>query len=1323
MDLLNFYSKIPASSVRPLRAKYLLPLLFSLFLLGDNSVRADKENSLFKNKITEVPREPVNIIVEAEDFDNLKVYPDFHREKGQGFYVKEHTHASGRAFAVCDSESEAARMLKVFDRNFPPGNYLIGAQIVLTRWTKNRRTDYGAPSGNIVRIELGKADKTGFTPVAILKLYPFFGSGYSFIPCLKSSSTAYIENTANGFVKEKNSIVLEDPVVKANSDWNALRITAEEIASGGIGDVPEFSLPYIIIDKVKISNEPGYEWKKGLKSKYDLTLASEKKEGKITAASTPEKKNADENRKKYKGNLVTDGSFEAGGRPYWNPGMDGEDDFTFDVGDIIEGDAPHGKRYARMQAVQAGAYPDDYKGAKKYRAGIGSKYFEIPIEGCDISFQARAYKPDTKLSLKIVKWSGSPLKGKREQIAVKEFKIGNEWKKYDYEFRSGKPEEIALLFALESEEPGATLELDAVQAYVPAEKAHPLYMEGEGASVLVAVLAPYSAFHDNENIKFEAVLVNDTETQKEFKLKYTVKDVAGNTYGSGDLKISGGKGVSRKSFEFDNFNGYGNFMLTAKTDDGKILNVPFSRIQNPAAMEKASKHPVYLGALGRNIRERSGKMLRHYGYEFVTTLNDVVIKADQTCRGYHDHALYRNEVEKNINSGLKWIPWIFPVQLPPYDVPVYSDTPAANGGKPWMSPEFGAWYVQSVLENYKGLYYNMIILTDELTNNMSARSALPYLLATYKAVKEKYPDVEVMNSFEFLPAEAYKKEIGKVKGKITDTYGGSRYNTGKWWYVRENRFNKENNLPFFIDGVGWYYNCADIQQFDKTGNPLSAAKYYDYFNEQAWDLAVITSIYRPVRYSVYVGKYGMYATDPFNQFSIYDGRPTFAAAQWIILEQFMREAEAGGLLFPDRASNIEVCYFTIKDMTWVVLHAPAPALLKELKLGIDPKELTVLDFHLAPLNPEKIIMKRGQTLFIGSKNRKLLEAVKKMQVIDLLETRFIIARKNDQTECIGFIKNNTAETLSGKLTMYKDMLYKKSPEIFDFNVKPGEWKIFTSIQDKGVFDGRAISNYPVYAQLEINDFFSTAVEEKTDELLVNTAEGNYMKSGDFFWLHYAEPEKSGKFDLTLLEQWEKLQSPASVYVNWGLNGSYQRCQIRCGGENTDPNMQLDGSMEHDYMSRHFIRYDDKYFYVGGIIEDELIIPEKTDIPGDWNESVEYVFQPDLMKNIGNRESKNLFKLKVVFIKNDKADAEFLLPDGNKIKVETVSRAEKFQRRYIARIPLERSGFGVKKGETFGFDISCRDSDSKDGKLEAEYDWSGASFAKDDVFGYGQLIFK
>jgi len=1297
---------------------------------------------LFVNKLKAEPAVPVELVFEAEEFPGLPVYPDFHRGAGQGFYVKEHTHASGRAMVVCDSESERATIVKTFDRRLPAGDYLLGLCIVLTRWTRDVVTQYETPSGNIIRVELGLADGEGFRPVAIMRLQGLFGSGYCFLPRVTSVRTQYGENPRTGMDTARTTAVFEDPVLKVPEEWNAIRITAEKVISGGIGDVPEFALPYIILDRVKITNRPGYEWNFNARGRYGLLLPSELKEAALKAQSAPPVPGAPAGQgapapaaaPAPAGNLVCDGSFEAGGRPWWSPAMDGTDDFTFDPQDIIAGASPHGDRFARLALVQAQLYADDDARPKAYRAAIRSAEFTLPAGGGVVSFFARASVTPATLRLAWMDYTGAGKARQRRVLGRTEFTLDREWKQYSYRIESAAPAPVSLILAGESAANGALVDIDAVQVLAPGVDSRD-YREGEGVRLLIANPAPYGTFHDNGPVRFQAVLVNGTSAGQTRRLRYRVTDLAGGLYGEGTVEVKGGKGITRRDFVLADFKGYGNFVLVAGPEAGPGPDrqlIPFTRVPEPARVEKDSRNPVYLGTLGRNIRGRSGRMMRHYGYEFTTTLNDVILNAGSNTLGYQRHAVYRNEVEQTRSTGLQWIPWIFPAQPAPYDITVLSSGPAATT-RPWMSPEFGAWYTQWILERYQGLYGDMFIVTDELTNNTVPGSALPYVHSAYRAIKQKDPRLQVMNSIEFPPSEAFARELGGVKGVWTDALGGSRYGTDKWWYAREARFVREKQLPFYVTAVGWYFNYADLEYLTPDGRPLDPAKLFHTMNAQAWDLAAITAIYRPMRYSVYTGKYGSMATDPFNQFALYDGRPTAMAAQWIVLEQFMREAAPGELLRLKQASSVEACTFDIKGTTWVALHAPAPALLKRISLAVPAADLTILDMHLAPRpaaavfatrsGETQFLMRRGETLFVGSRNPAFLEAARNLKATDEIDCRYAVLAREGKTVCAGFLKNNGAGKVTGRLDLYRNMLYRQGRESFPFALGPGEERIFEVAQEAGAFDGRPLTYYPAAAELTL-DGFITAQPGEVEEALKATAEGQYMRGDNYFWLHYALPlsKEAAGLEVKRLEEWEETQSPASVYINWGLNGSYQRTQVRWGAENTDPNMRLDGSMDCDFMSRHYVRYDAQALYLGAIIEDQPSFAGAAD-PAAWGESVEYRLQPGLDGQLGLHRAPALRAIRVVQLAPDRLLATLAGPDGKTVALEGVCASRGDRREFLVRVPLELLGGGLKAGATLGLGITCFDSDDPSGKAEVEYDWSGAEFAPDDAFGFGQLILK
>jgi len=261
-------------------------------------------------------------------------------------------------------------VFKTFKKSFPAGKYLLGVNVVLTRWTKNVITQYGTPNGNVLRVDLCWKEEQKLDIRASLKLRCLYGSGAAYLPYIKETKTQHFQK--NGFERTKTFVTFSDPVVNTTAPWNCIRLTATNVVSGGMGDLPDYSLPYLCVDELKITNVPGYKWIPRSRNRFNLLTAADLKPDTNGTNTVKKKSSSPVIVNKVSGNLIADGSFEAGGRPWWSPGMVGTEDFTFDSKDRLKGDAVHGDFYARLIPVESMAYADQHKGPYKYRASIHS---------------------------------------------------------------------------------------------------------------------------------------------------------------------------------------------------------------------------------------------------------------------------------------------------------------------------------------------------------------------------------------------------------------------------------------------------------------------------------------------------------------------------------------------------------------------------------------------------------------------------------------------------------------------------------------------------------------------------------------------------------------------------------------------------------------------------------------------------------------------------------------------------------------------------------------------------------------------------------------
>jgi hypothetical protein len=500
-------------------------------------------------------------------------------------------------------------------------------------------------------------------------------------------------------------------------------------------------------------------------------------------------------------------------------------------------------------------------------------------------------------------------------------------------------------------------------------------------------------------------------------------------------------------------------------------------------------------------------------------------------------------------------------------------------------------------------------------------------------------------------------------------------------------------------------------------------------NYYPWDLALLTACYRPERFCAYSCQYGQAAGNPHNQFSLYDGRLTPAASQYVVTLQFLRDAERGQVLSLKNAGQLSACAFQNGALTWVALHAPAPALRKELILPISAEDYQILDHHLleskaqpVPGEPgaSRLIMRRGEGFFLGSEKTKIIQAVENLQAQDQLEIRHLLAAAGQDLECRTWLRNNTRETVRGQLTLYQDMLQRRNPTTFAFELQAEEEKIFVRKQDSEAFR-HPLSYFPVQSELWLDNFFPDGSGVTSAD---SRKEGENLSSGEFFFTHYAIPVETGfkgDQELARLDKWQETQWPAAVLLNWGGSSPIKRAQVRAGGDMTDCHLQPDGSFEAEFCSLHFVRYSRDALLLGAIIEDAPVFAPTAAGQG---EEIVYVLQPDLLKELGSRTPANIIKICVRQSAPNRLAASLLRPDGSRVELRGTCAYDGGRiRKYLVQAPFRDLGFQVRPGLTIGFNILCRDSDTPDGQVESELDWAGAAYAPGDAFGFGQLIVK
>jgi len=158
------------------------------------------------------PGERVFLRLEAEDFDDAPLHPDWHIGPGQGWYAMEQYHFSGYAGAVCDAQSVGAQMTYMLERPLPAGRYKFFLHLL-------RMRDGGT---NALRVTVGG----------------------------QSWKVAWSADTyeVRDYAVDAHAFTLERPA-------RTIRIRALQIERHNIGDVPSYPIPTILLDAITVTND------------------------------------------------------------------------------------------------------------------------------------------------------------------------------------------------------------------------------------------------------------------------------------------------------------------------------------------------------------------------------------------------------------------------------------------------------------------------------------------------------------------------------------------------------------------------------------------------------------------------------------------------------------------------------------------------------------------------------------------------------------------------------------------------------------------------------------------------------------------------------------------------------------------------------------------------------------------------------------------------------------------------------------------------------------------------------------------------------------
>jgi hypothetical protein len=1290
-----------------------------------------------ENDIKATPAEPVSLWIEAESFPGLVHHPNWNTAPGQGWYAKDHRHASGRAFIVCDEQSQGAKATKKLARTLPAGEYLVTPTLVLMRFSPGREGGYGQDNGNRLLVELGMADQAGeFKPLAAKEFINLFGSGYA------DHEDYEFETFKDGSGKERSRMKRKFPILSVKDGWNAIRLTASRVAAAGIGDLPEHPLATLCVDKIGLTNMPGTKVRLSHSGRcwYTLPQVSGTETG--AAAKTPEaqKKPAAEAPKPPlpapAGNLISNGSFEAGVRPQWGPTMTGSLGNRFDDEDTVEDkSAPHGKRVAVLTPFFFDALPlqtdqeleifekTPEKSKLSLVQSISHAPFPVNPGRHRLTVWARASRPDLALTV-----------GK-EPTAT--FKLTDKWAAYQAdvvfpEVKEGEPlskKGLELSFTTKNRDDRVFLDAVSLQKVDENDKAEtgpaaqPLpYKAGNGVEVSVCTRQYLATYYNSGPVILHATATNTTDKAANLTVDWKLYDVTGLKWDEGTAAITAPPGESVTvpiRLKESHLGSYGLSYRVRELETQRPAVTCFSVVQDPKSVK--GKKP-FIGAYAMSV-EAEARALAYYGWDWKTDLNDRYQRGGYGSSKDEKTGEIKWQTYHRLNEiwgkhGIEWVGEIIPSEKPAYDPGVEGTKAAAHSYAKWYSHDVWAMVVGKVVAEYKGMckYW---ILADEMEYGHHEQDSAAYCAIGSAAARKADPNVKVLFSVAHRGFENISSMLGSANW--TDVLAGSYFGMGKWTYRRHLHIMQKHNIPTWHIGVG-SGGPQEEESFDDYGLPSAQAAYLPRkLTWWAFDFSTQTAITEPDRYCPYTVKYAGMWTDPYNHFGP-DGRLKTNGVIYTITCQNLRDARRGDLLVLEKASGIAACTFTKPDGTWVALNLLPPAFETRITLPLPATGVEALDYYLRALPVGKdaagnavLTLKRDNMVYLRGKP-ELVEAVRNMTAVNSLDIRHILVKTPAGYDYVCVLKNNTSRELSGSISAPKGLADPAGPAEQEFALSAGKEGVVRFPVSPDFAAARPLAHYPVQAQISVAQ--ATLSEERDireDEKFQK--EGLVFDFGAEVWTHYAQPVTperpivlDGKTD-----EFRTSQVGAWTYITWEMGGSYEQSQGRRDADRCDDTQDL--------RLTTWVRYDSDNLYIAGEMLDDRTVFGLDALdkakPGD---RVVCTIDTDLLKDplasgISSKHVQVVIGPEIVYHR------AAVLREGKVIDRLPL----KFQLNpgfwsFEIRLPVKALGLeALKAGQTLGFEIEVLDSDSDDCALQTEAAWAGAPYVSGDPRGHGQLL--
>ncbi|MBI2194831.1 MAG: hypothetical protein HYU36_22855 [Planctomycetes bacterium] len=858
---------------------------------------------------------PVRIHLEEGAFTGLPSHVDWHTRPGQGWYLKEHYHASSYAFAVCDDQSPGARCTLRIGRELPPGAYDV--------WVRHVRMRTGGT--NRIRVSLGNLRGVEFAASAAADIA--WGSN----------------DSPRDYRWAKARLETPEPVTLAS-------LEAASVERTGIGDVPEYALNTVLVDAVEITSLDALKAEvRGNSASLLPTVEASPPPGRGISAPQPPSKPVLDTGPDRKGNLVRCGGFEAAAEPFWFVWKQETTGYWL-TSEFFDDRQPADGRYALR--LRGCANPYARGGSTTFGVTLSSEPLRLrPHRRYTLSFQARTDDPKAGLSGGLALGPRGNRPAFVHTYATLQSPLSERWQRFStsIEFHDeaqqpqifftaggfqGDPDERCLSHG--------SVYLDGVQL----EEGELSEYRPHGPAEAGLISDSFRLFYSPGPLEllFRAA---GSGGRKSLDLEYELLDLAGRVAGRGRRSLRPDGSDQRVSIDFPRRGAYlFRYRLRGIEDSEAMCDLA---ILDPPRAGSRTSLGIYTGYGPSNLA-----FFQRAGARYYLTLCDQALFRGHAIAGPgpqgvqgpvpEDQALdlvrsnsyvwWDDLIERIQGHGMKVIPEFLSYEMPGW-----------AGGRDGPAPAVWSEHIRKVVSHYAAnpkLQLDTWITGDEVRESYDTLHE-----SAHRVVKSILPKSRVMTSTCGGVLDHFVQKFGSP---LMDACGGSWLGATKWEYRHLRHLRQQHPLPFWNIGVGWSSTPMDGGAAAAAVN-LSRGRFAPLSN-----VLFAHAILAPEIWCTYTNRYTMgiafgtndYRTGGFVPHGLYF---TLAVA-------FLQDAEPGDEIELELASGLDAFSFSKGGKTWAVL-SPSQAFAGEpqdvegfdLILGLDPDSVRLYDTDLSPVSP------------------------------------------------------------------------------------------------------------------------------------------------------------------------------------------------------------------------------------------------------------------------------------------------------------------------------------------------------------------------------------